>query len=110
MPGWLSSPYARWRASTRVECAVNLPSRLTGGAQQRLVRPGDLIVGADDGVVVVPPGLAAEAVADSREQERLIAGQVRSGAGIDGLYPLGSAWRERYRTWCARKANEGERA
>ncbi|MFG2030312.1 fumarylacetoacetate hydrolase family protein [Streptomyces sp. NPDC048825] len=75
-----------------------------GGA---LVQPGDLIVGADDGVVVVPPDLATELVAACREQElqeRFIAEQVRGGASVDGLYPLGPARREQYRTWCSKNA------
>ncbi|HWM96444.1 MAG TPA: fumarylacetoacetate hydrolase family protein, partial [Streptosporangiaceae bacterium] len=33
------------------------------------VQPGDLVVGDDDGVVVLPPGLAPEILADAREQE-----------------------------------------
>lgn len=69
-----------------------------------LVHPGDLLVGDTDGVVVVPPHLARELVADCREQERqerFITEQVRQGAGIDGLYPLTGAWTTRYEQWLA---------
>jgi regulator of RNase E activity RraA len=66
------------------------------------VQPGDLVVGDDDGVVVLPPGLAAEILAAAREQERqeeFVATQVAAGAELDGLYPLGDRWREGYEAW-----------
>jgi 5-oxopent-3-ene-1,2,5-tricarboxylate decarboxylase / 2-hydroxyhepta-2,4-diene-1,7-dioate isomerase len=53
-------------------------------------------------VVVLPPGLAAEILADAREQERqeeFVATQVASGAELDGLYPLGDRWRAAYEAW-----------
>src|SRR5207245_2303737 len=36
-----------------------------------LVRPGDVIVGDDDGVVVIPSGAAGELIEDAVKQERL---------------------------------------
>jgi regulator of RNase E activity RraA/2-keto-4-pentenoate hydratase/2-oxohepta-3-ene-1,7-dioic acid hydratase in catechol pathway len=78
------------------------------------VQPGDLVVGDDDGVVVLPPGLAAEILADAREQERqeeFVAIQVASGAELDGLYPLGERWREAYQAWLSeRELSEREKA
>jgi 2-keto-4-pentenoate hydratase/2-oxohepta-3-ene-1,7-dioic acid hydratase in catechol pathway/regulator of RNase E activity RraA len=94
-PSVLGRRHVPWDTGVPVAC---------GGA---LVQPGDLIVGDDDGVVVVPPDLATELVAACREQERqerFIAEQVRAGASVDGLYPLGPAWREQYRTWCSKNA------
>ena len=69
------------------------------------VQPGDLVIG--DGVVVLPPGLAPEILADAREQERqeeFVAAQVASGA-LDGLYPLGERWREAYQAWLGEQAS-----
>jgi 5-oxopent-3-ene-1,2,5-tricarboxylate decarboxylase/2-hydroxyhepta-2,4-diene-1,7-dioate isomerase len=66
------------------------------------VLPGDILVGDDDGVVVIPPALAGEILADALEQERqerFITEQVEAGASIEGLYPIGDAWRDRYREW-----------
>jgi regulator of RNase E activity RraA/2-keto-4-pentenoate hydratase/2-oxohepta-3-ene-1,7-dioic acid hydratase in catechol pathway len=66
------------------------------------VQPGDLVVGDGDGVVVVPPGIAAEVLADASEQERqeeFVAGRVAAGEQIDGLYPLGERWRSAYEAW-----------
>ncbi|MET7475329.1 fumarylacetoacetate hydrolase family protein [Streptomyces sp. NPDC005648] len=94
-PSVLGRRHVPWDTGVPVAC---------GGA---LVQPGDLIVGDDDGVVVVPPELAAELVADCREQERqerFIAGQVAAGESVDGLYPLGPAWRQAYENWCKGEA------
>ncbi|MCB5909511.1 fumarylacetoacetate hydrolase family protein [Streptomyces pinistramenti] len=90
-PSVLGRRHVPWDTGVPVAC---------GGA---LVQPGDLLAGDDDGVVVVPPDLAGELIADCREQERqerFITERVTAGDGIDGLYPLGPAWRARYETWC----------
>jgi regulator of RNase E activity RraA/2-keto-4-pentenoate hydratase/2-oxohepta-3-ene-1,7-dioic acid hydratase in catechol pathway len=71
------------------------------------VQPGDLVIGDDDGVIVLPPGLAPEILADAREQERqeeFVAAQVASGAQLDGLYPIGERWREAYEAWLGERA------
>ncbi|CAL9335268.1 fumarylacetoacetate hydrolase family protein [Streptomyces sp. enrichment culture] len=90
-PSVLGRRHVPWDTGVPIAC---------GGA---LVQPGDLIIGDADGVVVVPPDLAAELVADCREQERqerFIAEQVAVGESIDGLYPLGPVWRDVYENWC----------
>ncbi|MFI7100605.1 fumarylacetoacetate hydrolase family protein [Streptomyces sp. NPDC050161] len=92
-PSVLGRRHVPWDTGVPVAC---------GGA---LVQPGDLLAGDDDGVVVVPPDLADELIADCREQERqerFITERVTAGDGIDGLYPLGPAWRAPYEAWCAR--------
>ncbi|GAB3886594.1 hypothetical protein GCM10029964_051140 [Kibdelosporangium lantanae] len=76
-----------WETDVTVAC---------GGAT---VQVGDVIVGDDDGVLVIPPALVAEVLADAEQQEReeaWIAEKVAQGAGIDGLYPLTGPWRDRY--------------
>jgi regulator of RNase E activity RraA len=90
-PSVLGRRHVPWDTGVPIAC---------GGA---LVQPGDLIVGDADGVVVVPPDLAGELIADCREQERqerFITEQVEAGESVDGLYPLGPAWRDAYETWC----------
>ncbi|WP_328768045.1 fumarylacetoacetate hydrolase family protein [Streptomyces sp. NBC_00286] len=90
-PSVLGRRHVPWDTGVPVGC---------GGA---LVQPGDLIVGDDDGVIVVPPDLADELIADCREQERqerFITEQVAAGESVDGLYPLGPAWRDAYENWC----------
>jgi len=94
-PAVLGRRHVPWEMNAAVACA--------GVA----ILPGDLLIGDADGVLVVPAGLAAEVAADAAEQERqeeFITEQVASGAGIEGLYPLGSEWQARYRAWLARKA------
>jgi 2-keto-4-pentenoate hydratase/2-oxohepta-3-ene-1,7-dioic acid hydratase in catechol pathway/regulator of RNase E activity RraA len=69
------------------------------------IRPGDILVGDADGVVVLPPAIAAEVLADAGEQERqeeFITTRVARGEPIDGLYPLGDARRADYQAWLAR--------
>ncbi|MCW2759588.1 MAG: hypothetical protein JWO46_3334 [Nocardioidaceae bacterium] len=69
-----------------------------------LVEPGDVVVGDGDGVVVIAPQLVADVLLAAEEQEleeRFIAEQVARGASVEGLYPVGAAWRERYDTWRA---------
>jgi 2-keto-4-pentenoate hydratase/2-oxohepta-3-ene-1,7-dioic acid hydratase in catechol pathway/regulator of RNase E activity RraA len=89
-PSVLGRRHIPWDTGVPVAC---------GGA---LVQPGDYLAGDADGVVIVPPDLAAEVIADAAEQEvqeRFITEQVSAGHDLDGLYPLGPDWRERYEQW-----------
>jgi 2-keto-4-pentenoate hydratase/2-oxohepta-3-ene-1,7-dioic acid hydratase in catechol pathway/regulator of RNase E activity RraA len=75
-----------------------------------LVEPGDVVVGDGDGVVVIPPPLVSEVLVAAEEQEleeRFIAERVAEGASVDGLYPIGPRWRERFDGW--RAGLEGDR-
>jgi regulator of RNase E activity RraA len=59
-----------------------------GGVQ---VRPGDVVVGDDEGVVVIPRYLAAEVAPAALAQEReeaFIERRVLAGAAIRGTYPM----------------------
>ena len=87
-PAVLGRRHVPWECGVTVACA---------GVT---VQPGDLVVGDGDGVVVLPPGIAAEILADAREQERqeeFVATQVAAGERIDGLYPLGEQLAARLR-------------
>jgi regulator of RNase E activity RraA len=69
------------------------------------IRPGDILVGDADGLVVLPPSIAAEVLTDAREQERqeeFITTRVAQGESIDGLYPLSDARRADYQAWLAK--------
>lgn len=89
-PAVLGRKHVPWDADVTVAC---------GGTT---VQPGDVIVGDADGLIVIPPALVEEVVADALEQEReeqFIAQQVAAGERIDGLFPMNAAWKERYGAW-----------
>jgi regulator of RNase E activity RraA/2-keto-4-pentenoate hydratase/2-oxohepta-3-ene-1,7-dioic acid hydratase in catechol pathway len=93
-PAVLGRRHIPWETDVTVACA---------GVT---IQPGDLVVGDADGVVVLPPGIAAEVLADAREQERqeqFIAARVADGESIDGLFPLSQARRADYEAWLARQ-------
>lgn len=69
-----------------------------------LVLPGDVLVGDDDGVLVLPRAVAAEVAREAREQEELeryVQRRIAAGAAITGVYPPNAETRaafERERT------------
>lgn len=63
------------------------------------VQPGDIIVGGGDGVLVIPPALVEEVVAEAEvqeEQEAFIARMVDEGHPVDGLFPMNREWKARF--------------
>lgn len=89
-PAILGRRHMAWETGLTVACA---------GVT---VRPGDVLLGDADGVVVIPFELAAEVAEEALEQERqerFISLQVGRGEPLAGLFPLGEAWAERYRAW-----------
>ncbi|GAB2603504.1 fumarylacetoacetate hydrolase family protein [Pseudactinotalea suaedae] len=86
-PAVLGRRHVPWEADVTIAC---------GGAT---VQPGDIIVGDDDGVIVIPPGLAEE-VADAalaqEAEDAWIAARVAEGHPVDGLFPMSATWRARY--------------
>ncbi|GAA4384156.1 fumarylacetoacetate hydrolase family protein [Tsukamurella soli] len=94
-PAVLGRRHVPWGVDETVAC---------GGAT---VQPGDIIVGDGDGLLVIPPRLAAEIAAEaiSKEaEEEYVAEQVRAGHPVDGLFPMNKEWRARY---AAAKAGSG---
>ncbi|MEV5411195.1 fumarylacetoacetate hydrolase family protein [Thermopolyspora sp. NPDC052614] len=86
-PAVLGRKHVPWDVDVTIAC---------GGAT---VQPGDVIVGDSDGVIVIPPGLAAE-VADAalaqEDEDAWIAEQVAAGHPVEGLFPLNAQWRAAY--------------
>jgi regulator of RNase E activity RraA len=70
------------------------------------VMPGDVLVGDDEGVIVVPAELAREVAADAAEQEReeeFALERVDAGETTIGVFPLSRARRADYEAWLARR-------
>jgi regulator of RNase E activity RraA len=66
------------------------------------VYPGDVIVGDDEGVVVIPAHLAAEAALQAIEQEKMeafILERVQGGAKLAGTYPPNAETRAAFEAW-----------
>lgn len=93
-PSVLGRVHIPWDTDVTITC---------GGAT---VQPGDVIVGDDDGALVIPPFMVEELVAECEQQEseeEFIAEMVAAGESVDGLYPLNKQWRERYNEWLQSK-------
>lgn len=74
-----------------------------------LVCPGDIIVGDDDGVVVIPWAMAGgviEEVLVYEDREDFIRLKLSQGASLEGLYPIGPEMEERFQEWRARRGRE----
>ena len=66
------------------------------------VYPGDIVVGGDEGVVVIPRHLADEVARDAVEQEKMeafILERVEGGARLAGTYPPTAETRAAYEVW-----------
>lgn len=66
------------------------------------VQPGDIIVGDDDGVIVIPPALFEEVVNAAYEKEQedaWVFDQVKEGHKVQGLFPPTGEWREKFEAW-----------
>lgn len=86
-PAVLGRLHVPWSFDETVAC---------GGAT---VQPGDVIVADGDGVLVIPPALVRELVAECLEAERAeeyIAQQMDAGEPLDGLFPMNAQWRAKY--------------
>ncbi|MEL7977502.1 fumarylacetoacetate hydrolase family protein [Isoptericola sp. F-RaC21] len=86
-PSVLGRKHVPWETDVTVAC---------GGAA---VQPGDVVVGDGDGVLVIPPALVEDVLAEAEAQEAAdawVARQVAAGAPVDGLFPMNAEWRARY--------------
>lgn len=100
-PSVLGRKHVPWDFDITISC---------GGAT---VQPGDIIVGDSDGVIVIPPALAAQVADDALAQEvedAWIAEQVAAGHPVDGLFPLNAEWRARYEAATGAGSDAGARS
>ena len=77
---------------------LNVPIGCGGVA----VYPGDVVVGDDEGVVIVPAHLAEEIARDATEQEKMeafILEKIEGGVKLGGTYPPNDATKAEYAVW-----------
>jgi regulator of RNase E activity RraA len=86
--------------SMRALMAVDVQTPIACGGV--MVMPGDVVLGDEDGVVVIPDHLIAEVARTGALQEKVEAWakrQIEAGAPHVGLYPPTPESLERYRAW-----------
>ena len=78
------------------------------GCAGALVCPGDIMVGDEDGVVVIPQSMVDYAVNEiviHEEREAFIRTMLAQGHSQRGLYPMGPEMEARFQEWRARNTN-----
>ena len=98
LPAYAAAMNAHTNKTVHHPSEIQVPIACGGVA----IYPGDLIVGDEEGVVVIPPNLAEEVavVAEEMElKERFILEKIRRGASIVGNYPPDESTLAEYRVW-----------
>ena len=103
LPAYHNRPSSPTNLTTNEAIAINEPI----GCGDAPVFPGDIVVGDDDSVIIIPAHLADEIADEAVEMtayEDFAIEQVRNGATITGLYPATKEETlEKFAAW--RKAN-----
>ncbi|MFW0181740.1 fumarylacetoacetate hydrolase family protein [Rothia sp. P5766] len=89
-PAVLGRRHVPWESDVAIAC---------GNAT---VLPGDVIVGDDDGVIVIPLDLVDEVAAAAQakeEEDAWVAQRVAQGNPVDGLFPPTGQWKEAYQAF-----------
>jgi len=98
LPAYAAAMNAHTNKTVHHPSEIQVPIACGGVA----VFPGDLLVGDQEGVVVIPAHMAAAVAAEAEEmeqKERFIMEKIRSGASIVGTYPPDEATLAEYRAW-----------
>jgi regulator of RNase E activity RraA len=99
MPAFHSRPSAPTNLTLHEALDINVPV----GCGHAAVFPGDVVVGDNDGVIVIPAHLVEEVTAEATEMtafEDFVMEEVREGNTIIGLYPATrEETREKFAVW-----------
>jgi len=98
LPAYAKAMHAATNKTIHHPTDTQLPVACGGVA----VFPGDIIVGDDEGVVVIPRHLAAEiaeAAVGQEEREEFIMEKIRGVASIIGVYPPNKETLAEYEAW-----------
>lgn len=102
MPAFHTRPSAPTNLTLHEALDINVPV----GCGEAAVFPGDVVVGDNDGVIVIPAHLVEEVTAEATEMtafEDFVMEEVREGNTIIGLYPATrDETREKFAVWRAR--------
>ncbi len=91
-PAVLGRKHVPWDTDVAVGC---------GGTT---IVPGDIVIADADGILVIPPHLAAEIaeeVVESERQDTFVFLNVSKGSKIEGLFPMNASWKAKYNQWVA---------
>jgi 5-oxopent-3-ene-1,2,5-tricarboxylate decarboxylase/2-hydroxyhepta-2,4-diene-1,7-dioate isomerase len=91
-PAVLGRKHVPWDTDVAVGC---------GGTT---IVPGDIVIADADGILVIPPHLAAEIadeVVESERQDTFVFLNVKNGNQIKGLFPMNADWKAKYNAWVA---------
>ncbi len=86
IPAYHSRPSSPTNLTTNEAIDINVPI----GCGDAPVFPGDIVVGDDDNVIIIPAHMADEIADEATEMtayEDFVVEQVKAGASIIGLYP-----------------------
>ena len=98
MPVYFRAPHAATLGRLHMPLDTNIPIACAGV----LVMPGDIIVGDDEGAMVIPAALVEEVAQDAvvqEDREAFALERVTAGESIVGLYPLGEARVPDFEAW-----------
>jgi len=87
IPAFHQRPSAPTNLTRHHAIDINVPI----GCGDAPVFPGDIVVGDNDGVIIIPAHLADEIAAETTDQtayEEFVTERVRGGQSIRGLYPM----------------------
>jgi regulator of RNase E activity RraA len=98
LPAYAAAMNAHTNKSIHHPSEIQVPVACGGVA----VFPGDIIVGDDEGIIVIPPHLAETVAQEASEmelKERFILGKIEAGASIVGTYPADQKTLAEYEEW-----------
>ena len=98
IPVYLQTTHAATLSRDHLPLDIDIPIACAGV----LVMPGDVIVGDDDGAMVIPAALVEEVARDAAEQERRDAWsfeRVRAGDSTVGVFPISAERMAEYEAW-----------
>ena len=104
IPVYLQVAHAATLARQHLPLEVDVPVACAGV----LVMPGDVIVGDDDGAMVVPLALVEEVAREAYEQELRDAWsfeRVAAGDSCNGVFPIGRERLAEYEAWKAARGD-----